>query len=82
MSDPRPANAPDVLAAAGHPAPDRLSPDQDDFYAALMAAHAGLDAAQSHALNARLVLMMANRIGDLAALRDILAAARSAGDKP
>ncbi len=60
-----------------HIAPDRLSPDQDDFYAALMEAHAGLSEADSHALNARLVLMMANRIGDVRALRDLLETARS-----
>lgn len=59
-----------------HIAPDRLSPDQDDFYAALMDAHAGLSEDESHALNARLVLMMANRIGDVSALRDLLIAAR------
>ena len=58
-------------------APDRLGPHQDDFYNALMDAHQGLSEAESHALNARLVLMMANRIGDLAELRDLLATARS-----
>ena len=61
-------------------APDRLSPDHDEFYSALMAAHDGLSEAQSHALNARLVLLMANRIGDLSALRDILETARSYSD--
>lgn len=60
-----------------HIASDRLSPDQDDFYAALMEAHAGLAEADSHALNARLVLMMANRIGDIRALRELLEAARA-----
>ena len=57
-------------------APDRLSPDQDDFYAALMAAHAGLSLDESHARKARLVLMMANRIGDIADLRTLLRQAR------
>lgn len=57
-------------------APDRLSPDQDEFYAALMAAHAGLSLDDSHALNARLVLMMANRIGDIDELRTLLQQAR------
>lgn len=42
---------------------DRLGPDGDRVYAALMAAHEGLSEAQSHALNARLVLMLANHIG-------------------
>ncbi|MFW5655491.1 MAG: DUF2783 domain-containing protein [Roseicyclus sp.] len=53
----------------------------DDVYAALLAAHEGLSEAESHALNARLVLLMANRIGDAEALREIFATARSyAGD--
>ena len=44
--------------------PDRLSPNQDDVYNALTNAHEGLSEADSHALNARLVLLMANQIGD------------------
>ncbi len=59
---------------------DRLSPDQDDFYNALMDAHSGLSEAESHALNARLVLMMANRIGDVDALRDLIATAKRYSD--
>ena len=59
---------------------DRLSPHQDDFYNALMDAHAGLSEAQSHALNARLVLMMANQIGDLPALQDLIQTARGYSD--
>ena len=50
----------------------------DDFYEALIAAHDGLDDAQSHALNARLVLLLANHIGALDVLREALAAARAA----
>ena len=49
----------------------------DDFYEALIAAHDGLDEVQSHALNARLVLLLANHIGSLDVLREALAAARS-----
>jgi hypothetical protein len=49
----------------------------DDFYEALIEAHAGLDSAASHALNARLVLLLANHIGSLAVLREALAAARA-----
>jgi hypothetical protein len=49
----------------------------DDFYEALIETHAGLDAAQSHALNARLVLLLANHIGDLDVLKAALAAARA-----
>lgn len=60
--------------------PDRLSPNQDDFYEALMQAHSGLSDAESHALNARIVLIMANRIADIGVLRDILSTARSYSD--
>jgi hypothetical protein len=48
----------------------------DDFYESLMHAHQGLSEAESHALNARLVLILANHIGDLAVLQDALALAR------
>ncbi len=40
----------------------------DDFYAALLAAHDGLAEAEIHALNARLILVLANHIGDQAVL--------------
>ena len=59
---------------------DRLSPNQDDFYNALIAAHEGLGETDSHALNARLILLMANRIGDLGVLQDIITTARSYSD--
>ncbi len=49
----------------------------DDFYEALIEAHRDLSAAQSHALNARLVLLLANHVGSLPVLREALAAARS-----
>lgn len=39
--------------------------DQDAAYAALIDAHQGLSEAQSIALNARLVLILCNQIGDL-----------------
>jgi hypothetical protein len=55
---------------------DNLGPDADSFYYALMDAHAGLTDAQSHALNARLVLIFANEIGNLHRLEKLLAAAR------
>ncbi|MEO8037967.1 MAG: DUF2783 domain-containing protein [Betaproteobacteria bacterium] len=51
-------------------------PAPDDFYQALIDAHAGLDDARSAALNARLVLLLANHVGDLEALREALALAR------
>jgi hypothetical protein len=54
----------------------------DDFYEALIAAHRDLTAADSHALNARLVLLLANHVGSLAVLREALAAARAAAPDP
>ena len=50
----------------------------DDFYEALIDAHQGLDTEASHALNARLVLLLANHIGRTDVLREALAAARAA----
>ncbi len=51
-------------------------PAPDDFYQALIDAHAGLDDQRSAALNARLVLLLANHVGDLEALREAIALAR------
>ncbi len=50
----------------------------DDFYEALIDAHRDLSAEQSHALNARLVLLLANHIGRLPVLKQALEAARQA----
>jgi hypothetical protein len=47
----------------------------DDFYEALIAVHANLSEAESHALNARLVLILANHVGSLPVLRQALDAA-------
>lgn len=47
----------------------------DDFYAALLATHDGLTRAESEALNARLILILANHIGDHAVLSQALHAA-------
>jgi hypothetical protein len=55
---------------------DRLGTQGDDFYAALMAAHEGLSLEESARLNARLVLILANLVGDLAMLKEALAAAK------
>jgi hypothetical protein len=49
----------------------------DAFYEALIDAHRSFSAAQSHELNAKLVLLLANHIGDAAVLREALAAARA-----
>ena len=51
-------------------------PDPDDFYAELIAAHDGLSDDESVALNARLILLLANHIGDRAVLSEALAEAR------
>ena len=48
----------------------------DDFYEALIDTHRDLPADQSHALNARLVLLLANHIGDFGVLKQALLAAR------
>lgn len=50
----------------------------DDFYEALLKAHDGLEEAEIHALNARLILILANHIGTQATLVQALEAARRA----
>ena len=55
-------------------APNLSAPD--DFYEALIDAHRELPVAASHALNARLVLLLANHIGALEVLKEALSAAR------
>ena len=49
----------------------------DDFYEALIEAHRGLALDESHAMNARLVLLLANHIGTTTVLREALQAARA-----
>ncbi len=51
----------------------------DDFYQALIDAHAGLSEPQSAALNARLILLLANQVGDFDTLRAAIAAAKETG---
>jgi hypothetical protein len=48
----------------------------DDFYEALIALHRDLTDAQSALVNAKLVLLLANHIGDAQVLREAMAAAR------
>ena len=50
----------------------------DDFYQALIDAHQGLTVEQSQALNARLVLVLANHVGRFEVLRQALATAAAA----
>ena len=52
----------------------------DDFYQSLIDAHSGLSEAQSAALNARLILVLANQVGEYETLRAALAVARAALD--
>ncbi|MAQ85910.1 MAG: hypothetical protein CMH12_22410 [Maritimibacter sp.] len=50
--------------------------DHDGFYEELLAAHKGLVEADSHALNAQLVLILANHIGDRRVLSEAIALAK------
>ena len=49
--------------------------DADGFYDALLAAHEGLTKVESDALNARLILILCNHVGDGEVLRQALEAA-------
>lgn len=51
-------------------------PDQDGFYDELLQCHEGLSKEESDALNARLILTLANHIGDRDVLREALDAAK------
>ena len=62
--------------------PDALTVDPnlaapDDFYEALIDMHRGLDAQQSALVNARLILLLANHVGDLRVLREAMQRARA-----
>jgi len=51
-------------------------PDPDGFYEELIRTHEGLTKEQSDALNARLILTLANHIGDCEVLRQAFEAAK------
>ena len=51
----------------------------DDFYEALINAHQYLSLEESQALNARLVLLLSNHIGNLQVLQEALQVARENG---
>ncbi len=55
--------------------PNLASPD--DFYAALIELHRGLTMQQSAEVNARLILLLANHVGDAEVLREAMARARA-----
>ncbi len=50
-------------------------PDPDRFYAAMLDAHRNLDPASSRKLDAKLIILLANHIGDMAVLEEALAIA-------
>ena len=56
--------------------PNIASPD--DFYEALIELHRDLTPEQSAKVNAKLILLLANHVGDLRVLREALEAARGA----
>ncbi len=49
----------------------------DDFYETLLTAHQDLSTEESHAMNARLVLILSNHIGDMAVLGEAMRIARA-----
>jgi hypothetical protein len=80
-------NRPDHLITDPHfGLPGRRSPQAytpgDDFYEMLIEGHRGLSDEQSELMNARLVLLLANHVGDLRVLREAIAAARLGVAKP
>jgi hypothetical protein len=48
----------------------------DAFYEALIESHRGLTTEQSNEINAKLVLLLANHIGDINVLKDAMQRAR------
>ncbi|HTS92704.1 MAG TPA: DUF2783 domain-containing protein [Stellaceae bacterium] len=50
--------------------------DADAFYAELIELHRGLGEEQSRLLDARLILLLANHVGDLQALREAMKIAK------
>jgi len=51
--------------------------DADGFYEQLLNAHDGLSAEQSEQLNMRLILLLANQVGDAVVLRDCIESAKN-----
>ena len=56
--------------------------DADAFYEQLLDAHQGLSREASEALNARLILILANQVGDARILSECIAAAATAAPQP
>ena len=57
-------------------------PHPDDFYERLLDAHRGLTAEQSAQLNARLILLLANQVGNDQVLAECVAAAAKPFARP
>ena len=74
MTTPHLVTTPNFRLAGSAPQPPYAPGDA--FVEQLLAAHRGLDDAASQQLNARLVLLLANHIGDLDVLQQALQAAR------
>jgi hypothetical protein len=53
--------------------------DPDGFYESLIEAHEGLGVEESFELNVRLLMLLANQIGDPAVLSDCIRLARESG---
>ena len=66
--------------AALNTEPNLAAPD--DFYEALIGMHRGLTDAQSALVNAKLILLLANHIGDADVLRSAMAEAREDAHMP
>ena len=80
------SNAPEAGAAALVTTPNFTEPGRrdfwpytagDDFYELLIDTHRGLSDEQSQLVNSKLVLLLANHVGDLPVLREALGAARA-----
>jgi hypothetical protein len=53
----------------------------DDLYAELVELHRDLDEEEARLVDAKLILLLANHIGDMAVLREAIAAARGAAKR-
>ncbi len=56
---------------------DQNFQDADTFYEQLLNAHEGLSPEESEQLNLRLILLLANQVGNTAVLRDCIQSAKN-----
>ena len=56
--------------------------DADGFYEQLLDAHTGLSEAESDLFNARLILLLANQVGNAQVLKECIAAAKARETAP